>query len=74
MTTLKKYTTTTGNKLVFSTTNLIDKEHVIVTDNSCQLERTYIIGTKRELSNYDIMLIESKEQVINAWVNEEIHF
>ena len=74
MKTLKKYTTSEGNNLVFSTTNLIKKEHIIVTDNSCQLERTYVIGTKRELSNYEVVLIESKSQVINAWINEEIHF
>ena len=74
MTTLKTHTTSKGNKLKFQTTFLIEVPHVIVVDESCQLERTYIVGKEKELTNYEVIEITSVDQVINAWVNEELHF
>ena len=78
--TLKKYTTSEGNELEFYTVEHFPNT-IIVRDNSCQLERRYTIGTRRPLSfsDYDLIsidmpLIESFDQVIEAWVSEKLHF
>jgi len=75
---LKKHTTSKGNKLEF---HQFETTHIIVIDNSCQMERVYRLGDRRALCWDDFGKRHSKrteirsfEQVINAWVNEEIHF
>lgn len=75
---LKTHTTSAGNQLEFGTSELA-KNSIIVFDKSCCMERIYTIGANQVLSFEDYekevpTLIVSFEQVINAWVNEEIHF
>lgn len=78
MTTLKKYTTSEGNKLEFVKYN---EKTLIVIDNSCSMEKSYTIGRPKILSfedyeknKEDRTMIKSFDQVINAWKAEEIHF
>lgn len=76
-----KHTTTKGNKLEFYTTDNLGKNFIVVRDNSCQMERVYKIGETGILSWEDLdlpvskrTLIKNNQQVINAWINEEINF
>lgn len=75
---ISRYTSSRGNKLIFSTGYLHkgDVKHVVVTDTSCALERCYYIGNISRKLNHEESPIEvtSIEQVIKAWTNEEVHF
>ena len=75
---LKKHTTSKGNNLEFYQ---LDESTIVVIDNSCVMERVYDLGFTGTLcwDDYDKPRSErtktrSFEQVVNAWVNEEIHF
>jgi len=73
--TIKRHTTSKGNELQFYKTDLLGPGAIVVLDKSCQKERTYIIGQKKELDFYSgPVLIENLKQVVEAWVNEKIHF
>lgn len=74
MKTLKKYTTSEGNRLEFYTTDLLPARSVVVRDNSCQLERLYTVGRIQSLSFDEPEQIKSIAQVIRAWTTEQIHF
>ena len=81
MKTIKKHTTSQGNELEFCTFDFLGPETLVVRDLSCLKERAYTIGTQNILSfdDYDkelkdITMITSFEQVINAWIKEEINF
>ena len=74
MKTLKKYTTSEGNKLEFYTTALLSAGSVVVRDNSCQRERLYTVGRIQSLSFDEPEQIKSIAQVIRAWTTEQIHF
>ena len=67
-----------GNELEFYTTIEIKREHIIVLDKTCQMERIYYIGEYGYLSIDDIgpinHKIENVNQVIKAWKNNEIWF
>tara|TARA_B100001287_G_scaffold264841_1_gene257116 strand:- start:416 stop:640 length:225 start_codon:yes stop_codon:yes gene_type:complete len=71
---LAKFTTSKGNKIeIYKTPN-----GCVVSDRSCQLERTYILGQETYL-NWEQLesgykKVRTISQVINAWKNEEIHF
>ena len=81
---IKKHITSRGNKLEFATFNYpgYPENSITVIDTSCQIERTYTIGSNEILSFEDYNVdnhkertkITSFEQVISAWINEEIHF
>jgi len=76
---LKRHTTSKGNELKFATFSHLSKETIIVIDSSCQMQRKYTIGRQGVLSfeYYDTgiaTMIKNFKQVINAWINEEIHF
>jgi hypothetical protein len=78
--TIKTHTTSKGNELEFYTISYCPKS-IFVLDKSCQLERRYIIGRNQLLcwDDYDKSIgdyttIVSFDQVIDAWVNEKIHF
>jgi len=53
---------------------------VIVSDKDCQLERTYCVGQIRWLGDFNDNdeefkeMIESQEQIINAWATGKIWF
>ena len=72
---LKKHTTTKGNKLEFYS---VTPNIMFVHDTSCLMERTYKIGMKGFITfdDYDAggTKVENFNQVINSWVNEQIHF
>lgn len=75
---LKKHTTSKGNELEFYQ---LDEYAMVVIDNSCVMSRVYELGYTGILcwDDYDkpleeITEIQSFYQVIDAWVNEEIHF
>lgn len=77
---LKKHTTSAGNKLEFYVTTSNPKT-LVVRDNSCQIERSYTIGTFRPISFEDqdkprdqFPLIQSFDQVIKTWTDERVHF
>jgi len=74
MKTLKKHTTSAGNKLQFYTTDLLPAGSVVVRDNSCQMERLYTVGRTQSLSFNEPEQIKSVAQVIRAWTTEQIHF
>ena len=74
----KKHTTSKGNKLEFYQ---LDEDTMLVIDNSCAMEMIYELGTTGDLcwGDYDKVRSEKTEirsfnQVVSAWVNEEIHF
>jgi len=74
MKTLAKFTTSKGNEIEIYKINY----GCIVSDKSCQLERTYILGKEAYL-NWEQLengykKVKTISQVINAWKNEEIHF
>lgn len=72
---LKKHTTSKGNKLEFYS---VTPNILVVHDASCLMERTYKIGMKGIISfdDYDTggTRVDGFNQVINSWVNEQIHF
>ncbi len=39
-----------------------------------QMERAYKIGRVQELDDFEKVLIESREQVINSWATGKVHF
>jgi len=54
---------------------------VVVSDKDCQLERTYVVGQTRWLGDFDTksdeevaVLVESQEQVIEAWATGKVWF
>lgn len=71
---LKTATGKHNSKLKFYTSFLIESKHVIVIDDSCQMERTYYIGCIMELDNFEEMEIKSINQVITAWSTGKIWF
>lgn len=71
---LKKHTTSEGNELEFYVTDLLPEKSIVVRDNSCQLERLYTVGKLGALSFDDKQTVKSIDDVVNAWINEEIHF
>ena len=71
---LKKHTTSEGNELEFYATDLLPEKSIVVRDNSCQLERLYTVGKLGALSFDDKQIVKSIDDVVNAWINEEIHF
>ena len=70
-----------GNQLVFETLES-RPGHILVTDKSCSLSRSYQIGRHGPLSiddecqdrREDMTMIESFEQVIEAWKTKKIWF
>lgn len=74
--TIKKITTSAGNKIEFYATDLIAEDHVIVLDKSCQMERTYIMGLTilKDIESDTSCICESIEQVIEFWTKEQIWF
>ena len=67
---IKTHTTTKGNELEFYTTELINENHIIVLDKSCQLESSYII----DVDFIENELVTSQKQVIDAWIDEKVCF
>lgn len=75
VTILRKHATSEGNKLEFYTTDYLGANALVVRDESCQMERTYRIGTTNELELCEEPeLIISFEQVIHAWTSEQVRF
>jgi hypothetical protein len=83
MNNLKTITTSKGNIIEFLTfENMYGKDnHVLVSDTSCLKERLYVIGQPNILSwddydkeNDNRQIVESIEQIITIWENEELHF
>lgn len=71
---LKKHTTSAGNELEFYQASHLPEQSVVVRDNSCQLERVYVVGRTQELNDYEMIEIKSVDQVIEAWTSESLHF
>jgi hypothetical protein len=74
MKTLAKFTTSKGNEIEIYKI----PKGCVVSDKSCQLERTYLIGKDAYLNWEQLQngyeKVRTISQVINAWKNEDIHF
>lgn len=62
------------NNLEFYCYEKKGKSIVIVRDNDCLKERTYVVGSVRELDDFEQVEIVSQEQVINAWATGKVWF
>ena len=72
---IKKTKGAHGNRLEFFTVDKqISREHIIVQDKDCLMERVYYIGATQELDNFEHIKIESKDQVIKAWETGKVWF
>jgi len=71
-----KFNQPQGNEIVveFIPENDSVYEHILVTDKHCLLRRYYEIGKLGELVQDEKMLVESFEQVVEAWKTEQVWF
>ena len=68
-------TAATGNKMEFYRTDLQGDDQITVRDCDCQMERVYTVGQYHLLNDFvEPELIESVDQVIEAWVKGIIWF
>jgi hypothetical protein len=76
--TIAKFTTSKGNEIEIYTTPAIGEKGCVVLDHSCQIEKVYWLGQDTYL-NWEQLEngyepLQSLQDVVDAWKNEEIHF
>jgi len=63
-----------GNEIEAYQVEITNKNSIIIHDKDCQLSRKYTLGKIQELDNFNMVIISSFKQVINAWKKGTIWF
>jgi hypothetical protein len=71
---IKKFVDQFNSEVEFIITDHYKRDHIIVHNKNCQMERVYFIGCVGELEGFEKVIVTSKEQVIKAWTDNKVWF